>query len=394
MGMEIIMSRINQALSQLAEQESSLNHKEITLTRAKIKPIRSSNLAWALGGFCLSLGLGAWAVSSEAPLEQNVDSLSSTLTTAAPTAEVNSEELASNTNKTLPSQQLDIYRLSHSNHQGNETAHGPNVNSEVSHKSLERTVASTAPSKSKVAPKPSLIQSAPMSLASHVAAQSVTTPHEDNKATSSSTGMQISQVSLSHQQLADKAIERAEKALDADDLESAILEYQKALRYVPQDEISRRKLAALYYGNRALKQAANVLEHGIKLNRNSSQLRIALAQILLKEKQDEAALNVLAYLPEEASQDYLAMRAGLAQKMKNIPWALQSYQMLIDQDEENGRWWLGLAIAQERNAQLEEAKQSYQTALPLVGLSAQSQAFIRDRIQVLTALEGVDDGAN
>ena len=81
------------------------------------------------------------------------------------------------------------------------------------------------------------------------------------------------------------------------------------------------------------------------------------------------------------------MRAALAQKLKNNEWALQSYQMLSQRDPENGRWWLGLGIQQERSAQLKKAKESYTKALTMVGLSSQSQAFIRDRINVLASLE-------
>ncbi|WP_333909550.1 tetratricopeptide repeat protein [Vibrio algivorus] len=203
--------------------------------------------------------------------------------------------------------------------------------------------------------------------------------------------MQVQHVELTHRQMADKAIERANKALESNDFEGASAEFQTALRYVPEDENTRRKLAALYYGNNQVRKSAELLEEGIRINKNSTALRMSLAGILLKEEQPEAALSSLGYLPDDVTDKYLAMRAALAQKLKNNEWALQSYQMLSQRDPENGRWWLGLGIQQERSAQLKEAKESYTKALTMVGLSSQSQAFIRDRINVLKSL---DQGAD
>ncbi|TVO38620.1 hypothetical protein [Vibrio algivorus] len=64
------MSTINNALSKLAEQQSAQNESATvpntagSLVRAKVAPVKSSRLVWVIGGFTLSLGLGAWAVSS------------------------------------------------------------------------------------------------------------------------------------------------------------------------------------------------------------------------------------------------------------------------------------------------------------------------------------------
>lgn len=68
------------------------------------------------------------------------------------------------------------------------------------------------------------------------------------------------------------------------------------------------------------------------------------------------ALGVLEHLPPNPEQDYLAARAGLAQQLKNYPIALESYQMLVRRDKDNGKWWLGLGIQQERSAQYSQAK--------------------------------------
>ncbi len=86
------------------------------------------------------------------------------------------------------------------------------------------------------------------------------------------------------------------------------------------------------------------MQRGIELNPEGETLRIALSKLLMREQQTEAALTPLAYLPAEASVDYLSLRAALAQKIKQNEIALESYQKLTEKDENNGRWWLGLAI--------------------------------------------------
>lgn len=96
---------------------------------------------------------------------------------------------------------------------------------------------------------------------------------------------------------------------------------------------------------------------------------------------------MLEHLPPNPEQDYLAARAGLAQQLKNYPIALESYQMLVRRDKDNGKWWLGLGIQQERSAQYSQAKYSYQKALNRVGLSAQTNSFIRERIAYINDRE-------
>ncbi len=93
------------------------------------------------------------------------------------------------------------------------------------------------------------------------------------------------------------------------------------------------------------------------------------------------------HLPPAPSRDYLAMRAALAQKQKQNQIALESYQQLTQREPDNARWWLGLGIQQERALDFSAAIVAYQQALGKVGISNQSQAFIRDRLNILKQLE-------
>ncbi|MDN3680416.1 hypothetical protein QWZ04_08755 [Vibrio tapetis subsp. quintayensis] len=203
--------------------------------------------------------------------------------------------------------------------------------------------------------------------------------------------MEVVQVELTPQQLADKASSRARKALDANDYGSAIKAYESALRYTPRDENIRKRVAALYYGRSDTRRAVRVLQQGIELDNDSQNLRLALVNILIKQELPQAALGVIEHLPENPDVDYLAARAGLAQQIKRQELALESYQLLTEKDGNNAKWWLGLAISQERSDQLDSAKVSYNKALNRVGLSNKTHDFIRSRLVVIQETKKVQN---
>lgn len=389
------MSTINNALSKLAEQQSSRpsasdQNVDETFVRAHIAPIKSSRIAWAVGGFTLSLGLGAWAVSSAPdPIQTSVMSQEEA-PLVQPVVKTPILNTPSNTRKVVEPTHTKVYE-SPKQAEIHESATSKSVTTTVKSNTKKPTVATSSPASTRA--QPSLKSASPSSAvaSSQSKKQTMTLASVNTKSTASKpleeSSMQVHQVELTHRQMADKAIDRANKALESNDFSGATDEFKTALRYVPKDENTRRKLAALYYGNRQVRKSAELLEDGIRLNKNSTALRISLAGILLKEDQSEAALNTLGYIPDNVTTKYLAMRAALAQKLKKNEWALQSYQILSKRDPDNGRWWLGLGIQQERKADLAQAKESYTKALTMVGLSSQSQAFIRDRLAVLSSLE-------
>lgn len=353
------MSEINKALSQLATK----HHATLEHIQAADVPSVTKRPAWiwAIGGFGLSLAVGGWAVSQQASVVAEPIQASTSVAVIPVSA-----SQPSPTQKTHTSR-VNIY------HADKEA-----VTPLIAEPPLaERDVMTGAVSQQ-------VSDQKAVSLASTVTAPA-TMAH--SQAESESAQMSIEQVELTPQQLAEKAVTRANKALDSNDFESAVSAYTEALRYTPDDERVRQKLAALYYGKGDVRRAFDLLQSGIELNHNGETLRIALAKLLMKENQTEAALSPLSYLPQSPSVEYLSLRAALAQKSKFNDIALESYQLLIQKEANNGRWWLGLAIQQERAFQLPEAKQSYLQAQNKVGLSVQSQAFIRDRLNVLASLE-------
>lgn len=417
------MSTINNALSKLAEQHSEQspeNSAQSTLVRATVSPIKSSRFVWAIGGFTLSLGIGAWAVTSApTPIHTSVNTQPTSQVTPTEqnkTRQPQAVSVPSNTSKVVPAASTAIYTAPQltqpkatqpktaelnsaksksvaPKHVGQQSPTTPNVvaNNKAANNQVQNVASRSQSVKAQPQAQPKAMNSTDIKLAATHSPATTVTHTQGESANDNVSSMQVQQIELTHRQMADKAIDRANKAIEANDFETASNELQIALRYVAQDENVRRKLAALYYGNRQVRKSAELLEEGIKLNKNSNALRMSLAGILVKEKQPEAALNALGYLPDNVNTKYLAMRAALAQQLKNNQVAKQSYQMLTQRDPDNGRWWLGLGIQQERNAELAAAKESYTKALTMVGLSSQSQAFIRDRLALLATLEGGDN---
>ncbi|EKO3721455.1 MSHA biogenesis protein MshN [Vibrio metschnikovii] len=368
------MSVINKALSQLVtKQPNGLAGIE----RAKVAPVAARPAwVWALAGFAVSVAVGGWAVSWQATSLDASNGQHSLSVTASPRLTENHLEVSMPPSPTQNTQMpaVPVYRVA-------SATRTVSVSSEVSQSdSASQTV--SAP----IAPLAALQERSVPALSGVKTAQAPATT-VTNVPDIAVAQMSIESVQLTPEQLAHKAVARAERALAHNDFNQAVNGYSEALRHTPLDEGVRQQLAALYYGKGELRKAFDLLQRGMQLNHEGETLRIALARMLLKEDQSQAALTPLAYLPANPSIEYLSLRAAVAQRNRVDDIALQSYRLLAEQEPSNGRWWLGLAITQERLAQWSEAKYAYQQALNHVGLSSQSHQFIRERLQALTHSE-------
>ncbi|MFB1071075.1 tetratricopeptide repeat protein [Vibrio diabolicus] len=361
------MSAINKALSELAEKTSPSE-----LTRADIPNVsRSKPWLWLVAGFSLSLAVGGWAVS-RGPIPSG--ELSSAQTETMPLSSVNASSITSSESTHSPTSKMTP-----------ETAHvvytKPVTQPAVQQLHMPETDRFTPRAEVNAVSEDAVLLAQVATMPSDEQSNHVT------RATADNSSMRIEQVELTHRQLSLKAVSRAEKALDANDMQTALSAYAEALRYEPMNEDTRQKLSALYFGKGDTRKAYEIIQEGINLDTNNQVLRLALSKLLVKANQPEAALSPLVHLPPMPSRDYLAMRAALAQKHKQNDIALESYQLLTQREPENARWWLGLAIQQERALTFTAAINSYNQALGKVGISNQSQAFIRDRLSILKQLE-------
>ncbi|MGF1876132.1 tetratricopeptide repeat protein [Photobacterium frigidiphilum] len=200
-------------------------------------------------------------------------------------------------------------------------------------------------------------------------------------------GLSIETVELDTKQLSKIEYDRAMKLLKQGNSKKAITHLESAIKYQPDWIQVRQKLAALYYGKTDTRKAVAVLQQGLSRDGEQPELRLTLAKLLVNESQPQAALNVLARIPKEENAAYMAMRGALSQQLKNNSMALNSYQKLVKSEPYDGRWWMGLGIALERDSNGEKAKEAYQQALLMGRVSAKSQQFIQQRLSLLSAKE-------
>ena len=197
--------------------------------------------------------------------------------------------------------------------------------------------------------------------------------------------MAIREVKLSPSQLAQKQLVLAADAEKQGQLVKVMDYYAKALKLDPSLHESRKQLAALHYGQGELAQAAEVLAQGRLLYPQEFEFALLLARVQHAMGETDSALASLAQIPDShslARQKWLA-QTDLAQKHGQYPLVEQAYRKLLQQEPQQGKWWMGLAYALDSQQQFGPASQAYRTALSYSGLSTQATAFIEQRLQQL-----------
>ncbi|MEZ9231136.1 hypothetical protein AB4259_08650 [Vibrio amylolyticus] len=386
------MSHINQALSELSQKEGA----KVKIEKAQIEKVKSRPaIVWLIGGFSLSLAIGGWAVS-----QQSVVVGQPMLTKPLVISEVevshqdpfgNNDVAVSTTEQVTANnsrQQVTIYQSPSSENTTSsvksEAVSPPKTRIEKNSPAVTAD-SKVTPEKPKVVVSAHSLQTPSSTIL--LANNSSSKANLTSNSKPSNNSVTIEQVELTPKQLAKKAEQQARKAIDNNNIDEALNSYRDALRYDPTDEIVRQQLSALYYGKGDPRKAFEVLQEGVNRDNGSEVLRIALAKLLIKEQQPEAALTPLMYLSHTPTVEYLSLRAALAQKNGLDDIALETYQQLVIVDGANARWWLGLAIQQERNADMSSAAEAYQKALTKVGLSRQSQIFVRERLKLLSTID-------
>lgn len=202
--------------------------------------------------------------------------------------------------------------------------------------------------------------------------------------------LSVESVSLTGEQLATIAYDKAQKRALEGDTKKAIDYLYDAVQYNPLNVAAVNQLAGLLFGRNKIREAENVLRKGIQINPTSATLRLTLARIYQQTQREESALIVLIAAEDSLDDDdpmnLVSMRAALAQKFGKHELAKDSYQWLTEKDPMDGRWWLGLGVAAERENTNKEAISAYQEAVNAGGLSDQAVKFARERIAYLQGL--------
>ncbi|MCE9783066.1 tetratricopeptide repeat protein [Shewanella algae] len=215
-------------------------------------------------------------------------------------------------------------------------------------------------------------------------------PNESGRITQSTSGaakpsqakMSVTQVSLTPAELSQKKLQQGQQAKELGQLDKAMSAYAEALRLNDANHNARQELAALIYGRGELDKAAVLLRQGAENYPQQPTFWLLLARVQKARSELPLALASLQQIADgsELGREKWLLQAEIGQSLKDWPLVQQSYLSLIQQDASQGRWWLGLAYAQDASGDYDAAKASYQEALKRQGLSSDARDYIENRL--------------
>ena len=182
---------------------------------------------------------------------------------------------------------------------------------------------------------------------------------------------------------ADAEYRRAENALAAGRSAEGIEGLRAALKqdpaYVPVRQLLVRQLLEM----RKIEEAMTVLQEGLELQPAQTGWAMSLARLQLEQHDIAAADRTLArsQVYAEASADYAGFQGHLKSRQSAYRAAVTHYQRATRLAPNEGRWWLGLGLAQEADGRLAEAKESMRRAIATTTLSVELSAVAEQHLR-------------
>lgn len=177
----------------------------------------------------------------------------------------------------------------------------------------------------------------------------------------------------------------AQKALADKDTEKAIVLLGRILNEQPDNVNARKQLASLLFANREPGKAETLLHYGLQLNPQQHDIRLMLARLYQQNERHDDALTLLQKVSPDVTLniDYYNQRASLAQRLSQFEQASQDYQVLVNVEPEQAKWWLGLGVSSDKLNESSAAILGYTRALSLNQLDAPVTAFMQQRLRGL-----------
>ena len=190
----------------------------------------------------------------------------------------------------------------------------------------------------------------------------------------------ISRTQLSPQALATNKIAEAEQAIERNDIVKAESLFEEVLLVMPEHQMARKQLAALWYGKKSYQNAVNLLSQGIALAPQAEEMRIMSARIYFEQGQPRQAYNILKPLSHSVNTELQALLANTAAELNEHDNAALAYGKLIALEPNVGRWWLGSAVSLDSLGKFVPARDAYKQAIALSNLSMSAMQFARQRL--------------
>lgn len=179
----------------------------------------------------------------------------------------------------------------------------------------------------------------------------------------------------------------AAAALAAGRQQEAELQLRELLARHPDATRARLALAALYQQQGRDEAAMAIWHAGLERDPGDLALAEPLARSLIAAQRPGEAATVLARaLPPLPQQpDLHALAAFAWQQARSHAAAADRYGALVALDPSQGRWWLGLAIAEEARGDRKAALIAFRRAQTAAGLESAVLRYVEQRILALAA---------
>ncbi|MCK5191973.1 MAG: hypothetical protein KAR12_18185, partial [Methylococcales bacterium] len=167
---------------------------------------------------------------------------------------------------------------------------------------------------------------------------------------------------LSNEQKAEQYFSLAKQQQSNSDKQKNL---ELAIQINPQHINARLLLTNMLLQQGLTLQAAILLDQSLMLFPQTLQFITLRSQLFLQKKQAQNALNILHHIDKNQVQDetYLSLLAAAYQQNNDNLNSLTSYQKLVKINPHKAEYWLGLAIAQEKQGHPLLALNAYQQAL-------------------------------
>ena len=175
------------------------------------------------------------------------------------------------------------------------------------------------------------------------------------------------------------------EAAQSQDFGKAVAAFDAILELDPTRHDVRKRLSVVLYSQNRDNRVVSLLQDGIQLSPDRADLRLMLGRLWHRQQKTRELYEVLKPIDPnvEDNSEYLELKASAATKLGLFPEAANLYERLANHSPEQSRWWLGLAIALDKQGNVRDALEAYLRATELQQLPGSVTEFVNKRIAVL-----------
>ena len=157
---------------------------------------------------------------------------------------------------------------------------------------------------------------------------------------------------------------------------------QLVLQHSPQHQPSRDMLIDLSLSQNRISQAQQLLRLSVAEYPQQTRYALTLARLFLEQHQSKEALSLLQenYIHGKDQAEYLAFLGMVHFEQKQYTSAVTHYQAALNLKNTEGRWWLGLGLAQESLRNAQGAVSAFRRAMEDSRLNPRVIQFLEQRI--------------